>query len=146
MPRLLAILLLGLALNVAQADTALFSAQGYRIGQYRSPTPATVDGAQTLDTQALQQLLGQASPPVLIDVYRRPWVQGRFIDNEPHNLPAACGWPILVTATSTRPGRTLQPSPARGHRRAVGFAIGLLLPRRLLAELERGKTRRCHGL
>ena len=49
MPRLLAILLLGLALNVAQADTALFSAQGYRIAQYRSPTPATVDGAQTLD-------------------------------------------------------------------------------------------------
>ncbi|WP_458130521.1 PQQ-dependent catabolism-associated CXXCW motif protein [Pseudomonas sp. R3-41] len=90
MPRLLAILLLGLALNVAQAETALFSAQGYRIAQYRSPTPATVDGAQTLDTQALQRLLDQAQPPLLIDVYRRPWVQGRFIDNEPHaNLPGS---------------------------------------------------------
>ncbi|SFA94207.1 PQQ-dependent catabolism-associated CXXCW motif protein [Pseudomonas sp. NFIX10] len=90
MPRLLAILLLGLALNVAQAETALFSAQGYRIAQYRSPTPATVDGAQTLDTQALQRLLGQASPPLLIDVYRRPWVQGQFIDNEAHvNLPGS---------------------------------------------------------
>jgi PQQ-dependent catabolism-associated CXXCW motif protein len=90
MPRLLAMILLGLALNVAQADTPLFSAQGYRIAQYRSPTPATVDGAQTLDTPALQQLLAQPSPPLLIDVYRRPWVQGRFIDNEPHaNLPGS---------------------------------------------------------
>ncbi|WP_260955841.1 PQQ-dependent catabolism-associated CXXCW motif protein [Pseudomonas citri] len=90
MPRLLAIVLLGLALNVAQADTALFSAQGYRITQYRSPTPATVDGAQTLDTEALQRLLEQTPSPILIDVYRRPWLQGRFIDNEPHaNLPGS---------------------------------------------------------
>ena len=90
MPRLLAIVLLGLALNVAQADSALFSAQGYRITQYRSPTPATVDGAQTLDTEALQHLLKQTPSPILIDVYRRPWLQGRFIDNEPHaNLPGS---------------------------------------------------------
>ncbi|MBA1378743.1 PQQ-dependent catabolism-associated CXXCW motif protein [Pseudomonas brassicacearum] len=90
MPRLLAIVLLGLSLNVAQADTALFSPQGYRITQYRSPTPAAAEGAQTLDTEALQHLLGQSPAPVLIDVYRRPWVQGRFIDTEPHaNLPGS---------------------------------------------------------
>jgi PQQ-dependent catabolism-associated CXXCW motif protein len=90
MPRLLVIVLLGLWLNVAQADTALFSAQGYRIAQYRSPTPTTVDGAKTLDTQALQQLMGQTPSAILIDVYRRPWLQGRFIDNEPHaNLPGS---------------------------------------------------------
>jgi PQQ-dependent catabolism-associated CXXCW motif protein len=90
MPRLLAIVLLGLSLNVAQADTALFSPQGYRINQYRSPTPASAEGAQTLDTEALQRLLGQSPAPVLIDVYRRPWVQGRFIDTEPHaNLPGS---------------------------------------------------------
>ncbi len=91
MPRLLAILLLGLALNVAQADTALFFSAGLSHRPIPQPdASATVDGAQTLDTQALQQLLGQASPPVLIDVYRRPWVQGRFIDNEPHaNLPGS---------------------------------------------------------
>ncbi|MBC3349759.1 PQQ-dependent catabolism-associated CXXCW motif protein [Pseudomonas sp. SWRI196] len=90
MPRLLVIVLLGLSLNVAQADTALFSAQGYRIAQYRSPTPTLVDGAETLDTQALQQLMLQTPPPILIDVYRRPWVQGRFIDNEAHaNLPGS---------------------------------------------------------
>lgn len=90
MPRLLAIVLLGLSLNVAQADTALFSPQGFRITQYRSPTPASADGAQTIDTEALQRLLKQTPAPVLIDVYRRPWVQGRFIDTEPHaNLPGS---------------------------------------------------------
>ncbi|WP_371134791.1 PQQ-dependent catabolism-associated CXXCW motif protein [Pseudomonas sp. Q11] len=90
MRRLLVIVLLGLSLTVAQADTALFSAQGYRIAQYRSPTPAAVDGAKTLDTQALQQLMAQTPSPILIDVYRRPWLQGRFIDNEPHaNLPGS---------------------------------------------------------
>jgi PQQ-dependent catabolism-associated CXXCW motif protein len=90
MPRLLAIVLLGLSLNVAQADTALFSPQGFRITQYRSPTPASADGAQTVDTEALQRLLRQTPAPVLIDVYRRPWVQGRFIDTEPHaNLPGS---------------------------------------------------------
>ncbi|WP_434574002.1 PQQ-dependent catabolism-associated CXXCW motif protein [Pseudomonas sp. Z3-8] len=90
MPRLLAIVLLGLSLNVAQADSSLFSPQGFRITQYRSPTPASADSAQTVDTEALQRLLKQTPAPVLIDVYRRPWVQGRFIDTEPHaNLPGS---------------------------------------------------------
>ncbi|MDO7896988.1 PQQ-dependent catabolism-associated CXXCW motif protein [Pseudomonas citrulli] len=90
MPRLLAMVLLSLALNAAQADTPLFSPQGYRVAQYRSPTPNTVEGAQTLDTPALQKLLQQDPSPVLVDVYRRPWLQGRFIDNEPHaNLPGS---------------------------------------------------------
>lgn len=88
--RSLAIVLPCLWLCVAQADTSLFSPEGYRIDRYRSPTPAVAQGAQTIDTQALQQLLGQTPPPVLIDVYRRPWVQGQFIDNEPHaNLPGS---------------------------------------------------------
>ncbi|CDF93593.1 MULTISPECIES: PQQ-dependent catabolism-associated CXXCW motif protein [unclassified Pseudomonas] len=90
MLRLLAVVLLGLWLNVARADTVLFSPQGYRIDRYRSPTPDAVEGARTVDTPALQQLLEQTPTPVLIDVYRRPWVQGRFIDNEPHaNLPGS---------------------------------------------------------
>ena len=54
MPRLLAILLLGLALNVAQADTTLFSAQGYRIAQYRSPTPATAKMDTAIATRPSQ--------------------------------------------------------------------------------------------
>jgi len=72
----------------ASADTALFTADGYRATLYRSPTPDKAPPAQTLDTAQLQALLQQQPPPLLIDVYKRPWLHGRFIDSEPHaNLP-----------------------------------------------------------
>lgn len=72
------------------ADAALFSAEGYRIDRYRSPTPAAVEGAQTLDTVALQQLLAGNPAPVLIDVMRQPWLQGRFVASEEHrNIPGS---------------------------------------------------------
>ena len=61
---LLALLCL-LCLN-AQADTPLFSADGYRISLYRSPTPNQVTGATIVDTPALQALLSQTPTPVLI--------------------------------------------------------------------------------
>lgn len=88
---LLVALSLSLSLGVAQADTTpLFSAQGYRSALYRSPTPPQVDGARVIDTAALQDLLGQTPKPVLIDVYRRQWLQGRFIEEQPHaNLPGS---------------------------------------------------------
>lgn len=92
LPRpLLAALSMSLTLGTAQADTApLFSADGYRITLYRSPTPAQVDGGQVVDTATLQRLLSQQPRPVLIDVYRRQWLQGRFIEDEPHaNLPGS---------------------------------------------------------
>ena len=73
-----------------QADTPLFSADGYRISLYRSPTPDHLPGATIVDTAALQTLLGQSPAPVLIDVYRRQWLQGRFIEDQPHaNLPGS---------------------------------------------------------
>lgn len=85
---LLALLCL-FAANV-QADTPLFSADGYRISLYRSPTPDHVQGATIIDTPTLQALLTQTPAPVLIDVYRRQWLQGRFIDDQPHaNLPGS---------------------------------------------------------
>ena len=85
---LLALLCL-LCLN-AQADTPLFSADGYRISLYRSPTPDQVSGATFIDTPALQALLNQTPAPVLIDVYRRQYLQGRFIEDQPHaNLPGS---------------------------------------------------------
>lgn len=85
-----AALSLGLLLSTAQADTALFSADGYRIGLYRSPTPDQLQGATIVDTRALQTLLGQTPRPVLIDVYRRQWLQGQFIEDQPHeNLPGS---------------------------------------------------------
>ncbi|MBM9484973.1 PQQ-dependent catabolism-associated CXXCW motif protein [Pseudomonas sp. ICBG1301] len=88
--RLPLLALLCLFVAHAQADTPLFSADGMRISLYRSPTPEQVNGATTLDTPALQALLTQTPPPVLIDVYRRPWLQGRFIEDQPHaNLPGS---------------------------------------------------------
>ncbi|OEC34843.1 PQQ-dependent catabolism-associated CXXCW motif protein [Pseudomonas cuatrocienegasensis] len=84
--------LLGTALwlsTAAQAE-ALFDAEGYRSSQYRSPTPSSLDGVQTLDTASLQRLLSEQSQTRLIDVYRRPWLQGRFIEDAPHaNLPGS---------------------------------------------------------
>jgi len=86
----LAALSLGLLLSTAQADTALFSTDGYRIGLYRSPTPDQLQGATIVDTPALQALLGQTPRPLLIDVYRRQWLQGQFIEDQPHeNLPGS---------------------------------------------------------
>ncbi|CAI8924060.1 PQQ-dependent catabolism-associated CXXCW motif protein [Pseudomonas sp. IT-P44] len=86
----LAVLSLSLLLGVAHAETPLFSADGYRIGLYRSPTPNQAEGVTIVDTAALQTLLTQTPRPVLIDVYRRQWLQGRFIEDQPHeNLPGS---------------------------------------------------------
>lgn len=71
------------------ADQPLFSAEGYRIDRYRSPTPATVEGAQTLDTPALQQLLRQGEAVLLIDTLRNTWLHGRFVGAEHRNIPGS---------------------------------------------------------
>lgn len=98
MPRLLAALLclplLGLCLlqtpSALAAEEPLFSADGYRLTRQRSPTPATVDGAQTIDTASLQRMLESADKPVLIDVFRRPWLHGQFAADEAHrNIPGS---------------------------------------------------------
>ncbi|MNF34795.1 Inner membrane protein YgaP [compost metagenome] len=82
-------LLLGL-LPAQAGEEALFSADGYRQDRYRSPTPATVDGAQTIDTATLQRMLESADQPVLIDVFRRPWLHGQFVSDEAHqNIPGS---------------------------------------------------------
>jgi PQQ-dependent catabolism-associated CXXCW motif protein len=72
------------------ADPPLFNADGYRITLYRSPTPEQAPGAKVIGTEQLQALLEQPDKPVLIDVYRRQWLQGQFIEDEPHaNLPGS---------------------------------------------------------
>lgn len=82
--------LLCLFFTPVQADTPLFSPDGYRVSLYRSPTPAQLPGATIVDTPALQALLTQTPAPVLVDVYRRQWLQGRFIEDQPHaNLPGS---------------------------------------------------------
>lgn len=74
---------------VAVAE-ALYDAEGYRSGQYRSPTPHSLEGVTVVDTAALQRLLQQQPQTRLIDVYRRPWLHGHFVASEPHaNLPGS---------------------------------------------------------
>jgi hypothetical protein len=93
----LAALSLSLWLGNAHAQAPLFSAEGYRIDLYRSPTPHELPGAILVDTPALQTLLEQTPRPLLIDVYRRPWLQGRSSKTSPtKTCPAAIGWPIPV--------------------------------------------------
>lgn len=82
-------LLFGL-LPAQAAEEQLFSADGYRLDRYRSPTPTTVEGALTIDTATLQRMLAGKQPPVLIDVFRRPWLHGQFVSDEPHqNIPGS---------------------------------------------------------
>lgn len=88
LPRALILLASLLPTSAVLADTPLFSADGYRLSHYRSPTPLTSEHARTLDTPALQQLLGEHPGTRLIDVYRRQWLHGQFIEDEVHaNLP-----------------------------------------------------------
>ena len=75
--------------SLARAE-ALFDADGYRSSQYRSPTPTSLEGVQILDTPTLQKLLSERPDTRLIDVYRRPFVQHRFVEDAPHaNLPGS---------------------------------------------------------
>lgn len=78
---------LSLPLSAAQSETpgndaTLFSADGYRIAQYRSPTPATIDQARTLDTAALQTLLQQRPDTALLNVQALEWRNGVFIKQQ----------------------------------------------------------------
>jgi PQQ-dependent catabolism-associated CXXCW motif protein len=80
----------GDAWSAVPTDAVLFNADGYRISLYRSPTPEQAAGATVIGTEQLQSLLNQSRKPLLIDVYRRQWLQGRFIEDEPHaNLPGS---------------------------------------------------------
>lgn len=87
-PKALILLASLLPTSAVLADTPLFSADGYRLSHYRSPTPLTHEHARTLDTVALQQLLREQPGTRLIDVFRQQWLHGQFIEDEVHaNLP-----------------------------------------------------------
>ena len=92
LPLLVLCALLGNATAATQTsdEPALFSADGYRLDRYRTPPPASVDGARTIDTAALQQLLASEPQTLLIDVFRRPWLHGQFVGEEAHeNIPGS---------------------------------------------------------
>jgi len=119
-------LLLGL-LPAKAGEEALFSADGYRLDRYRSPTPATVEGAQTIDTATLQQLLASKQPPVLIDVFRRPWLHGQFAADEAHhNIPGSLWLANVGEGTAEAPwldyfSHYLKQASGGDHARALVF-------------------------
>lgn len=89
-----------LALPAQAEDTPLFSADGYRQTQYRSPTPPSVEHATTLDTPALQALLQREPQTRLVDVYRRTFLNGQFVADEQHrNLPGSLWLANVGTGT-----------------------------------------------
>ncbi|MEJ2592591.1 MAG: PQQ-dependent catabolism-associated CXXCW motif protein [Candidatus Thiodiazotropha sp.] len=68
------LLLAGAGSNLSAAadeNTQRFSADGYRIDEFRSPVPDTVPAGTTLDTEQLQSLL-KDQEVVLIDVLPAP--------------------------------------------------------------------------
>lgn len=54
------------------AAAAIDEPAGYRMGDYRAPTPRTLRGAEVLDTAALRRLLAAQPPVVLVDVMPHP--------------------------------------------------------------------------
>lgn len=89
-----AVLLFCLCLAAAPAQAgapaeSLFSADGYRADRYRSPTPQSLEGARTLDTAALQQLLTEQPDAILIDTLRNPRLHERFVGEEHRNIPGS---------------------------------------------------------
>ncbi len=63
----LPLLLIPPSTSAIAEENALFSPQGYRIADYRSPLPVAPPAGQRIDTRGLQRLLDEADP-VLIDV------------------------------------------------------------------------------
>jgi PQQ-dependent catabolism-associated CXXCW motif protein len=106
MRRGLALLLLGLGIHVAPLAVAgepPVEPDGYRLSDYRAPTPLTVMGQKALDTAAAERLwAGHAA--VFIDVIAAP--------RRPDNLPAGAVWdpkPHLAI-----PGTLWLPDSGRG--------------------------------
>jgi PQQ-dependent catabolism-associated CXXCW motif protein len=77
---------------------------GYRMEDYRAPTPATVGGGTTLDTMAAQKLW-EKERAVWIDVLAAP--------RRPENLPASAVW--LPVPRRDIPGSLWLPEVGRGE-------------------------------
>ncbi len=75
-----------------QSEDSLFSAHGYRIDRYRSPTPASAEGATTVSTPELQTLMAQEPDLVIIDVINLEYRHGRFLQDKPHLAVPGAHW------------------------------------------------------
>ncbi|KAA0876399.1 rhodanese-like domain-containing protein [Nitrincola tapanii] len=69
-----------------------FSAEGYRIGFYRSPTPEQAEGGQRIELDALQALLLERPDTTLIDVQPTTWREGIFIYPEGRQTLPGSTW------------------------------------------------------
>ncbi len=74
---------LALCLAVGGTAGAVEEPAGYRMGQYRSPVPATLTGATVVTSQAARDLWRQGTA-VFVDVLPRP--------PKPSNLPEGTVW------------------------------------------------------
>lgn len=83
---------------VVKAEEKLFDESGYRIAWLRSPTPQSVEGAQTLNVEQLEVQLRDDPSTVLLDVLPLTWM-GIWVEIEPHySLPGAVWLPNVGRA------------------------------------------------
>ena len=68
----------------AAASGVVAEPDGYRMGDYRAPVPATLQGATVVDAEALRALLERGADVALIDVLPR--------DRKPEDFPADRLW------------------------------------------------------
>ncbi|WP_083007427.1 rhodanese-like domain-containing protein [Halomonas sp. GT] len=84
---------------IAEAPSAAFNQEGYRLPPFKAPVTAPLPGVTTLDDHAFQALL--ASPPViLVDVYALPWHNGLFLQESAHLTIPGSMWLPNVGAAS----------------------------------------------
>jgi PQQ-dependent catabolism-associated CXXCW motif protein len=69
--------------GAAAAAAEVLEPDGYRLGEYRAPTPATLQGAAAIDTQAAEKIW-RSHAAAFIDVLPRP--------PRPKNLPEGTLW------------------------------------------------------
>ena len=119
---------------------------GYRLDAYRAPTPLTVAGKAAIDTAEAQRLWA-AQDAVFIDVaaaVRRPAAlpAGTIWSPTPHlDIPGSLWLPDSRPRRAKPGNRGLVPCQPRADRRgAARYAARLLLPGRLLDELERDEA------
>ena len=117
----------GPALAQVKATDSLFSAAGYRTRQYLAPTPVSLSSATTVSTAQLQLMLAVHPNPVLVDVVKVPWRQGRFTESEPHqNIPGSLWLPAAGLGRLPKPWvahvRNVL-DQATGHNRRQGIVF-----------------------
>ncbi|HVR65530.1 MAG TPA: PQQ-dependent catabolism-associated CXXCW motif protein, partial [Verrucomicrobiae bacterium] len=87
----------------ASADSTVPEPAGYRMDEYRAPTPVTLAGGTVLETSGVRQLIGE-SGVVLIDVLPQ--------QKKPDNLPANTLW--MPKKRENIPGSIWLPDVGRG--------------------------------